>query len=177
MLGFQVKKCHICGKRASISLTQIINGQISELALCESCAKEKGIFDPQTLTFAEKFFPEDIKAKVDKIVRELAGMQQNEATNAAKDEQRDLLVRCPVCQFSLSAHRKTGRLGCPSCYTVFARELAQEAGVVNSDGADSPADERTELERELQQAIEREDYESAAVLRDRIRQLNDAPHS
>lgn len=177
MLRFQVKKCHICGKRASISLTQIINGQVSELALCESCAKEKGIFDPQTLTFAEKFFPEDIKAKVDKIVRELAGMKQGEVAETAETEQRDLLVRCPVCQFSLSAHRKTGRLGCPACYTVFARELAQESGAIDSSDTNSPEDERTELERELQQAVEREDYESAARLRDRIRQLNDTPHT
>ena len=39
-------------------LTQIVNGQVSELALCEACARAKGLFDPQSLTFAEKFFPE-----------------------------------------------------------------------------------------------------------------------
>lgn len=173
MLGVQVKKCHICGKRASISLTQIINGQVSELALCESCAREKGLFDPQTLTFAEKFFPEEIKAKVDKLVRELAGITPEENGERQGNDEQDLLVRCPVCQFSLSAYRKTGRLGCPACYTVFARELAQETGMEPEETNAGTAGEIAALERELQQAVEREDYETAAVLRDRLRQLNE----
>ncbi len=175
MLVSQVKKCHICGKRASISLTQIINGQVSELALCESCAREKGIFDPQTLTFAEKFFPEEIKAKVDRIVRELAGGAPQETERGQETDEQDLLVRCPVCQFSLSTHRKTGRLGCPACYTVFAREIARESGH-EDEAENAPQNELDTLEQKLQQAIEREDYETAATLRDRIRQLkNQSP--
>ena len=61
-------------------LTQIVNGQVSELALCETCAREKGLFDPQSLTFAEKFFPEEFRNRVDKLVRELT---QSESVAAA----------------------------------------------------------------------------------------------
>ena len=61
-------------------LTQIVNGQVSELALCEACAREKGLFDPQSLTFAEKFFPEEFRNRVDKLVRELT---QSESVAAA----------------------------------------------------------------------------------------------
>ena len=47
-----------------MQLTQIVNGQVTELILCESCARNKGLFDPQSLSFAEKFFPEELK-KID----------------------------------------------------------------------------------------------------------------
>ena len=56
-----------------MQLTQIVNGQITELVLCESCARNKGLFDPQSLSFAEQFFPEEFKKKVEDIVKELAG--------------------------------------------------------------------------------------------------------
>ena len=54
-----------------MQLTQIVNGQVTELILCEECAKKKGLFDPQSLAFAEKFFPEELKKKVEEIVKEL----------------------------------------------------------------------------------------------------------
>ena len=61
----RVKKCQICGKPATMFLTQIVNGQVTELAFCEECARAKGLFDPQALTFAEKFFPEKFKERID----------------------------------------------------------------------------------------------------------------
>ena len=172
MLVFQVKKCHICGKRASISLTQIINGQVSELALCEDCAKKNGLFDPGTLSFAEKFFPEEFKARVDKLVRELTERVCDGETSGGDD----VLVRCPACGFELPVFRKTGRLGCPTCYTVFARELSLESASDVSE-YEEEVDEKARLETELREAIEREDYEAAAQLRDRIRNLNSADES
>lgn len=162
-----MKKCHICGKRASISLTQIVNGQVSELALCEDCAKEKGLFDPQTLSFAEKFFPEEFKAKVDKIVQSLAEMKQPGSERDVKEE--DILTCCPVCHFPLSVYRKTGRMGCPDCYTVFAHELNWEED--SPDTAASPASELEKLEENMRRAISNEDYETAAQIRDQIRAL------
>ena len=54
----RVKKCQICGKPATMFLTQIVNGQVTELAFCEECARAKGLFDPQALTFAEKSYEE-----------------------------------------------------------------------------------------------------------------------
>lgn len=169
---FQVKKCHICGKRASISLTQIVNGQVSELALCEDCARKNGLFDPGSLNFAEKFFPEEFKAKMDKIVKELTEQHTNEHPR----EGEDVLVRCPACGFELSLFRKTGRLGCPSCYTVFARELSIES-VTDPASVPGSEDEKEELEQELRRAIEREDYETAAQLRDQLRNLQSADNS
>ncbi len=155
-------------------LTQIVNGQVSELALCEHCAKEKGLFDPQSLTFAEKFFPTEFRAQIDKLVRELAEKEGNFApAPRAEQPAGDMLTQCPVCGFPLETYRRTGRMGCPDCYTVFAQELD------TAPAGDEPAEEENgdsleSLQRQLEAAVEREDYETAAQLRDRIKELGKA---
>lgn len=171
-----VKKCQICGRRATMFLTQIVNGQATDLVLCENCAKEKGLFDPQTLTFAEKFFPEEFKARVDKIVRELSEKKEEESsTLSPQSADCDLLTQCPVCHFTLDQHRATGHMGCPACYDVFARELNPDS-MENSEN--SPAEGHTaspsllQLKKQLQYAVEQEDYEEAAKLRDLINSLS-----
>ncbi len=161
-----------------MQLTQIVNGQITELVLCESCARNKGLFDPQSLSFAEQFFPEEFKKKVEDIVKELASGRITLSEQEQKGNSEDALVHCPVCDFSLETYRRTGRLGCPDCYNIFARELAEEKapladeGAENAATAESPALTLKKLEQQLQQAIEKEDYETAAQLRDRIRELS-----
>lgn len=151
-------------------LTQIVNGQVTDLVLCADCARKKGLFDPQTLTFSEKFFPEEFKKRVDNIVRELT---EGTDLTVATHEERDVLTHCPACGFTLDVFRKTGRLGCPDCYTVFARELEAELPVdTDASAAPEPSDERSELEQQLREAIDREDYERAAALRDSLRNLN-----
>lgn len=152
-------------------LTQIVNGQVSELALCESCARAKGLFDPQSLTFAEKFFPEEFKQRVDKLVRELTG---NAETVSEPAPPMSMFNRCPVCGFSVDNYRNTGHLGCPDCYKVFARELDPTAEIEDEPETEAPALTRARLQKELQQAIERENYERAAQLRDQINALPDA---
>lgn len=162
-----------------MQLTQIVNGQITELILCESCARNKGLFDPQSLSFAEKFFPEEFKKKVEDLIKELADSKilGDERMNDFAPMGADALARCPVCDFTLDAYRRTGRLGCPDCYSVFARELdrgqqKEQATAPSKAMAESPALTLKKLEQELQEAIDREDYEKAAELRDRIRELS-----
>jgi len=175
-----VKKCQICGKRASIFLTQIINGQATELALCEECAKAKGLFDPQSLTLAEKFFPEEFRKRVDKLISEL-GHAQQQAPNKETPRlpETDSLTQCPTCQFTLEDYRQSGRLGCPDCYQVFAGEIDGDAPCptpenAQTEGSNAPdgPELRRSLEQRLQKAIAREDYEEAAKLRDRLRELD-----
>ena len=149
-------------------LTQIVNGQVSELALCEACAREKGLFDPQSLTFAEKFFPEEFKNRVDKLVRELVSGEVSPAPAAPLD----MLSKCPACGFGVEDYRRTGHLGCPDCYSIFARELDPGAPVAEPGADDeAPAVTRARLQKELQKAVEQEDYELAATLRDQIHAL------
>lgn len=153
-------------------LTQIINGQVSELALCESCAREKGLFDPQSLTFAEKFFPEEFKNRVDKLVRELTSGAEPAPAPASP---LNMLSKCPACGFSVEDYRNTGRLGCPDCYAVFAGELSPSAGSDEAPATDeTPVVTRARLQQELLKAVEQEDYERAAALRDQINALPSA---
>lgn len=151
-------------------LTQIVNGKVSELALCEACARAKGLFDPQSLTFAEKFFPEEFKQRVDKLVRELSGDAQPEPVTPPMS----MLNNCPVCGFSVEDYRRTGHLGCPDCYSVFARELNPGSEPESEPATEAAPVTKARLQKELQQAIAREDYERAAVLRDQINALTDA---
>ena len=81
------------------------------------------------------------------------------------------LSNCPVCGFSVEDYRRTGHLGCPDCYTVFARELNPDAGQEAEPVDEPPAVTRARLQKEMQQAIAREDYEHAAILRDQINAL------
>lgn len=178
----RVKKCQICGKPATMFLTQIVNGQVTELAFCEECARAKGLFDPQALTFAEKFFPEKFKERINNLVRELGeGAGTARQKPAPLPPSANLLTECPVCHFTLENYRRTERLGCPDCYRVFAQELFADpsvempadepsVGEKSSDGA-SPALTRKQLEAELARAVEREDYETAARLRDQLNNL------
>lgn len=158
-------------------LTQIIDGQATELALCEECAKAKGIFDPQSLTFAEKFFPEEFRKRVDKLIHELTHADAPAAVKSTPPQ--DSLTQCPTCRFTLEDYRQTGRFGCPDCYGVFAGETGCDAGEIPIADAtatapvppQNPAALRRTLEQQLEAAVQREDYEEAARLRDRIREL------
>ncbi|MBQ7023886.1 MAG: UvrB/UvrC motif-containing protein [Akkermansia sp.] len=176
-----MKKCQICGKRASIFLTQIINGQATDLALCESCARERGLFDPQSLTFAEKFFPEAFRKRVDKLVRELISESETPAEHTpAAHNGADLLTQCPTCGYTLQNYRNCSRLGCTDCYSVFEHEISEMAPPDTNEADIPPMHEtdesiplqRSRLEQQLQAAVEREDYETAAALRDRIKNLH-----
>lgn len=157
-------------------LTQIVNGKVTEMALCEECAKARGLFDPQSLTFAEKFFPQELQRQMDKIVRQLVQGDKEEKRRPAA-EGCDVITACPVCHFTLEDYRRTNRLGCPDCYTFLASEL--NAPCEDAEDGETPQQEQPrrstkDLEAELQQAVEREDYERAAVLRDEIKALNNA---
>jgi protein arginine kinase activator len=159
-----------------MQLTQIVNGEVTELTLCESCAKSKGLFDPQSLSFAEQFFPEEFKKKIDDLVKELVQQKDEEKRLSEPAHSPDMLTRCPVCDFTLEQYRKTERLGCPDCYSVFSAEihagLAEQTDLlVEEPGAESPAIVRKKLEQLLQAAIEREDYGTAAKLRDELKKM------
>ena len=91
--------------------------------------------------------------------------------------------KCPDCGTSYHEIASSGKVGCAKCYDTFADELARSIqsihGTTSHTGA-VPArqrakKERTEyiksMKRDLQEAVRREDYETAARLRDEIRQL------
>lgn len=165
-------------------LTQIVKNEVTELTLCERCAKERGFFDPQTLTFAEKFFPSMIQEKVADLIHQLSGPQKKTSPASSAG---DMLSRCPVCDFKIEDYYKTERMGCPHCYKVFAEDFTPELkkalslspagdaeGTTDDSGAGKAAApvSRRDLELELKKAVAQENYELAARLRDRIKTLS-----
>ena len=158
--------CDICNKApATVHLTEIIDDQITELHLCEKCAREKSVNMEQQFGLADL----------------LAGL--TEFGNVKEQEGGIIKIKCANCGLSFSDFKKIGRLGCSECYVTFRRYLGpllkrihgsgQHAGKTPLKSA-KPVHKRSNLEElrdKLQAAIEAEEFEKAAKLRDQIKQL------
>ena len=158
--------CENCGKNeASIHLTQIQNNEMTTRHLCEPCAEQMGLSSgaPANAPLA------DFIAQMGKAIASV--------TVAAAGT-------CPSCGLNLADFKKTGRLGCARCYSVFDTSLrgllrklhggTQHTGKVYLPPHPSETDRTARvvsLRRSLARAVESEDFERAAGLRDQIRRL------
>jgi protein arginine kinase activator len=159
--------CEQCHEReAVIHLTQIVNEQVTTLHLCERCAAEKGVESPGSLP----------KTPLGTF---LAAMGQELPEQTPTPKAGD---NCARCGGSLQDFRESGRLGCPDCYRSFEvplRDLLRRLhGSTHHMGeryadrdAGTPEDRHqvTELREQLRLAVETENFELAAELRDRLR--------
>lgn len=149
--------CSVCGAAATVHLTQIVQGKMTKVHLCEGCAAKGGAGDPAVFQLAGALAE----------AGELAGSS----------------LACPTCGMTEGDFLKRGRLGCPDCWTGLAPVLGPLVGKVQQglehlgrapSGARTPEQVRRRLEaarREMAAAVETEDYEAAARLRDLIREL------
>lgn len=165
--------CDICGKNeATVHLTEIIDSNMTKLHLCEECARKKGA------EMESHFGLSDL----------LAGLADFEMKVAPKKE---LKIKCPKCGLGYEDFKNTGRLGCGECYNTFEKSLAPlikrihgsslHMGKTALKGAKTPkptpspkrkkAEILEELQARLQQAIKMEEFEEAARLRDKIREV------
>jgi protein arginine kinase activator len=159
--------CDQCREReAVIHLTQIVNEQVTTLHLCERCAAEKGVESPSGV----------VKTPLGSF---LAAMGKNLPETVAAPRSGDT---CGRCGGSLQDFRESGRLGCPECYRSFEvplRDLLRRlhgsthhVGERYAEHGAAPADgrvESAELREQLRLAVETENFELAAELRDRLR--------
>lgn len=160
--------CDICGKNpATVHLTEIIDDQITELHLCEKCAQEKSVAMEQQFGLADL----------------LAGLSE---FGTPKEEKEAVKIKCANCGLGFEDFKKIGRLGCSDCYPTFKRYLApllrrihgssQHVGktpikVVAASRGVKKKPNLEEMRRKLQMAIEREEFEEAAKIRDQIKEL------
>jgi len=162
--------CDNCKEReAAIHLQQVKDSTVTSLHLCHQCAAAKGI---ETGPGAVKFPLSDF----------LASMGKDPFTRGPTEESD---AKCDFCGGTLKDFRETGRLGCPQCYDTFEGQLrdllrrlhgsSQHVGknylVVNSGDHDETPAEVSDLRSSLTHAIETENFELAAELRDRLRSL------
>src|SRR5881397_3948845 len=95
--------CDICKQNvATVHLTQMVGGKTKKVDLCEACSKEKGVTDPTGFALAD-------------LLLGLGAAQEMERGGSAQ--------KCAVCGFSQADFKKTGRLGCATCYDTFADGL------------------------------------------------------
>jgi protein arginine kinase activator len=163
--------CDNCGSSdAVVHLTQIVNNEMSTHRLCEKCAAEKGL----------ESAPEPVSFPLTDFLAQMGDVAIEESDSPAEG--------CSFCGLTFQDFRETGRLGCPHCYETFASHLrkllrrihgggVQHVGKVYlpPDPSASEMERRLEgLKRKLHRAVESEDFERAAELRDQIRSLEPA---
>ena len=160
--------CTICKEKpATVHLTQIVGDKMQKLDLCEDCAKTKGVNDPSGFALAD-------------IMLGLGAAQEVEQAVGAD-------LKCPRCGFSQADFKKSGRLGCPECYKTFSEGLTgliktMHKGTRHIGKAPEAlrsslqnADRLKSLQKKLNKAIESENFEEAAQLRDELKKMNERP--
>jgi protein arginine kinase activator len=160
-------KCSQCQQaEAVVHLTQMTDDQVTKVDLCERCAAERGL---ETTSSVGKT----------PLASYIAAMGLNETVEAGGD----LAYVCRRCGATLQDFRESGRMGCPDCYRILGeplRELLRRLhGATRHTGEryQIPGDDRAvpvepgnvQLRDQLKRAIESEDFELAAQLRDKLK--------
>lgn len=170
-------KCDVCGAPATVHLTQIVDGKIHKVHLCEKCAAKGKVAELPILKLTE-MLAKTLAAGGKKASQEMA------TTESVGREPRKI---CEVCGFTDVVFEKKHWLGCPHCYDVFAEEIAaltpkiqrgrdyRGSGNANAKKTQSapvtPSFSAEEIQVRLKAAVAKEDYALAARLRDQLRAI------
>lgn len=163
-------KCDICKKRdAVIFFQQLTVESRKEIHLCLDCARERGFYaDGEKLEFSFAALLSDLLTQ--KIY---AASEKN----------------CPVCGTALSRVVKDRALGCPECYTYFGaeiRDIQKKQGIAGAWTGTLPErlgkqrstlGDRILLQLKLEESLTHDDYEKAAIYRDRLRSLENPEYA
>lgn len=158
MKGEHIMICEKCGKNnATVMYTQIVNGQKSSLNICSACASQESIFDNfgSLLSFGSR----------------------ESSSNTI----------CPCCSMTLAEFTRRGKVGCGECYNTFRNHAAAMLKKIHGtakhvdissaeshekkEGKNEEVNEIDALRKKLTDAIENENFEEAALLRDKIREM------
>ena len=162
-------KCDICGIRdATVHLTEVVNDKVTKLHLCEQCAKEKS---------------EEMQSHFG--LTDLISGLMDFGPQQMRDEEvsRGNVVTCGSCGMSYAEFQKSGKFGCGKCYEAFEAELSVLLRSIHSSNRHvgkmpfkgmsvvSKSEKIKRLKEELETLIRVEEFEKAAVIRDRIKDL------
>jgi protein arginine kinase activator len=161
--------CEICCiKEAVFHIKQIVGKEEIELHLCQSCAAVRGI---NTSTSEGDVSISDLLTNLMDIKSHLKKSQKK--------------VVCPQCGFTFDKFKKSGRLGCSECFVAFSKQIRvlmhKMFGTIQHRGKyplklqayKMYMDDIQTLKIKLDEALNKEDYEEAAVLRDKIKQMQE----
>lgn len=163
-------KCQKCGaNNANTHIKTIVNGEFKEYDLCSECAKQMGY----TNVFG------DIENEFSNFLGSFFGNVLPARTQA---------TRCEFCGSSYSDIAKSGHVGCANCYSVFGEQLLPSIRRIHGNTAHcgknsgrsekqsvKPQEETKEqklarLKSELDKAVQEQNFEHAAELRDKIKE-------
>jgi len=155
-------KCQLCSKPATVHFTKIVNKQKTEVHLCQGCAEKQHFLTPGEMS---------LSAVLQSLIGQHVGGQAEELSR----------LTCPTCGIKYMEFRAEGRLGCPADYAVFKTGLepilervhraTRHVGKIPRRSRAPARDEADllALRQKLRRAIECEEFEEAARLRDLIR--------
>lgn len=152
-------RCQSCGKKeATITYKENINGNKQEMYFCEDCAKKLGF-----ISFSNIFSP---------IFSNIPEYLFNQTD----------VIKCLNCGYTLKDYSDTGLFGCQKCYDTFSTELDnmflkyhgknRHTKLVNAKVLNKNSNSNLEeLKKNLKEAIDKEEYENAAIIRDKIKDI------
>ncbi|ARN56815.1 UvrB/UvrC motif-containing protein [Sedimentisphaera salicampi] len=166
--------CQRCKKRpASVHMAEYINGQQREVHFCEKCVQE---------TLSEALNQGSLSEMMGKLIGSVSQSDGEDEQN--KTPEAEKTYECPVCGETYSGFFKNTLLGCPEDYFVFNNSINDvlsnseienpvHSGKLPSKSLEDTVNEniRQTLNIRIEKALENEDYESAAQIRDRLRSL------
>ncbi len=157
--------CQNCNKNdATLHMKRIINGRAAEVHLCSDCARSLG--------YGEAF--SGFGLGFGHLLGELLSSGEAGSVNS---------MRCPACGKSFEEIAGDGKMGCAECYAVFYDKLLPTLNKIHgktsymgskpqmSGDIRNSATNLDELKTALSEAVERQDFELAASLRDRINDI------
>jgi protein arginine kinase activator len=166
-------KCQKCNKEATFHVSELTGPEPREFHFCEEHARE----------YLDKL-PVQGKATGSLASALAKGLPKKMSLDKAAEELHELDQQtCPICGISFFEFRNRGFLGCPHDYDFFNKQI--DAFMLNVHGANEhtgkvPARKPGEMKermllikyrRDLEDAIQYEDYERASKLRDKIKEL------
>ncbi|RKD33758.1 UvrB/UvrC motif-containing protein [Thermohalobacter berrensis] len=161
--------CDECGKnKSTVHYTKILNGKKEEIHLCDECAKDYKQFDIDSSFSIHNF---------------LTGLLDNMQEGPFKNVNYVHELKCNRCGLTYNQFRETGKFGCSECYKSFHDKLIpllkrihrhdSHIGKVPKRAGSKIRikKEITKLKNKLEIAVKKEEYEKAAELRDKIKEL------
>jgi protein arginine kinase activator len=163
--------CQDCNQKdATVHITKIVNGEKKEMHLCEDCASE---YQKQWTTVFDPSF------SLNKFLANLLNYEAFEKNTTPLNP----APRCSICGQSYQDFTQGGKLGCANCYKIFGYHLTpllrrvhgsqKHKGKIpaRSGGVLILKKEIQDLKQQLAEAIQKEEFEDAAKLRDQVRNL------
>lgn len=171
-----MKRCDRCQERqATVHMTDISEMEIQdETHLCSECAESEGLQYNVELDLSD-LIPDELN------IDELDEIQEREEEISG--------LECPKCGMTFEEFQETRRLGCPDDYEIFSPGLDPILEQIHdrlehTGKVPSGVTETIELEHriqqkqhELQTAVNEEEFEKAADLRDEIDELKEKRES